>query len=118
MKIIESTRTFTPEEVYHLTKDPQIDKLSKHAGELLEITGIIVYEDQDADGEVRTVVSFELTEGAAIASNSATVMRSVHDILDIYKATGTDVPWPLSIVVIQDKSSKSGRTYYNIALAK
>ena len=37
MRIIESTRTFTPEEVYHLTKDPQIEKLSKHAGELLAV---------------------------------------------------------------------------------
>ena len=39
MTIIEKSRDFTPIEIYKLTKNPKIEKLSVHSGEVFEVVG-------------------------------------------------------------------------------
>lgn len=118
MTIIEKSRDFTPVEIYKLTKNPKIEKLSVHAGEVFEVVGYCLYEDTDAKtGTSREILSLELAEGDPIATNSDTVKKSFHDILDIYKQFGDgEVPYPINVAVISAIARSSGRTYYDIAL--
>lgn len=118
MTILETSRPFTPEELYSLTKNPKNTNLKEHDGETLEITGYCIYEDTNSKGETRTLLSFELAEGDAVTSNSETTRRSLGDILEIYHAAGIENPFPLTIEVYHDTATGSKRTFYDIILKK
>lgn len=116
MTILETSRDFTPTELYALTKNPKTTNLKDHNGELIEVTGYCLYEDVNTKGETRTILSLELTEGEAIATNSATALRSLHDILEIFKAGGNENPYPIPLIIYSDKAKGSGRTFYDLML--
>lgn len=122
MTIVNKSRNFSAPETYKLTKDARIEKLSDHEGELLTVTGFILYEDTKEvldDGKLIektvTILSLELEEGKPVATNSATAIRSFGDILEIYSDAGQENPYPLSLVVVSGKA-KSGRKYYDLSL--
>lgn len=117
MNIIATSRKFKPTELYHLTKDPAVEKLSKHVEETLEVTGYCVYEDVNSKtGEVQTLLAIELAEGEPVATNSPTVTRSFQDIIDIFAGSEIDQPFPFSIYVFSKTAVGSGRSYINIRL--
>lgn len=117
MTIIAKSRTFSPTEIFKLTKDGRIEKLNQHEGEVLNVTGYILYSDKDSSGNEREILSLELEEGNPIATNSPTAQRSFRDILAIYAESGIEDPFPLNGVCIISGKAKSGRTFYDIALA-
>lgn len=117
MNVIATSRKFTPTELYHLTKDPAVEKLSKHVEETLEVTGYCIYEDVNSKtGEVQTLLAIELSEGEPVATNSPTVRRSFQDILDIYAGAEIEQPFPFSIYIFSKTATGSGRPYINIRL--
>ena len=116
MKIIETSRDFSPVELYTLTKNPKSEKLREHVGEVLEVTGFCIYEDNNSDETSRTVLTLERTEGEPIGTNSDTARRSLKQILEIYAASGIDDPYPLPLVVYTAKSAKSGREFVDLML--
>lgn len=117
MTIIEKSRAFTPAEIFKLTKDGRIEKLNEHEGEVLTVTGYIIYTDKDSKGDEKTILSMETDDGAPIATNSPTAQRSFMDILEIYRESGEENPFPLAGVTIISGKAKSGRTFYDISLA-
>ena len=117
MTILETSRQFSTTDLYALTKDPLVEKLSDHTGEKLEVTGYCLFEDPDKKtGELMTLLSLELAEGAPVATNSPTVQRSFKDIIEIYRATGNENPYPFTVEVFSKKAIASGRPYLNIRL--
>lgn len=117
MTILETSRQFTPIELYKLTKDPLVEKLSDHLNETLKITGYCQFEDIDKkSGEMKTLLTFELSEGNPIATNSSTVIQSFADILSIYNGAGTENPFPFTVEVFSTESKTSRRPYLNIRL--
>lgn len=118
MTILETSRQFSTKELYALTKDPLVEKLSDHVGESLELTGYCLFEDPDKKtGELKTMLSLEIAEGVPIATNSPTVQQSFKDIIEIYRATGNENPYPFTVEVFTKKANSSGRPYLNIRLA-
>ena len=112
MNIIYKSREFTPREQYKMTRNADIEKLSEHNGEVICITGAILFEDEKEDGSVETILSLELDSGIIIATNSATVRRSFSAIDACYNHT-----YPIPDVIIKSgESKKGGRQYYDIAL--
>lgn len=117
MTILETSRQFTPEELYALTKNPKNEVLKAHDGESLEVSGYCIYEDTNTKGEVRTLMSLEITdEEFAITSNSETARRSLNDIMEIYRMSGIENPFPFMIEVYHDTARGSKRTFYDIKL--
>ncbi len=117
MTILETSRQFTPFELYKLTKDPLVGKLSDHPNEQLQISGFCFFEDADKKtGELKNMLTFELTEGDAIATNSATVQQSFKDIIAIFNGAGTDNPFPFTVEAFFTESKTSRRPYLNIRL--
>lgn len=117
MTILETSRQFATKELYALTKDPVVGKLREHSGQKLTVTGYCLFEDADKKtGELKTMLSLELKEGATIATNSPTVQNSFRDIIEIYRATGNDNPFPFSVEVFTKNANASGRPYLNIRL--
>ena len=67
-------------------------------------------------GELKTMLSLEIEERAPIATNSPTVQQSFKDIIEIYRATGNENPFPFTVEVFTKKANASGRPYLNIRL--
>ena len=117
MTILETSRHFSTKELYSRTKDPIVEKLSDHSGQKLTVTGYCLFEDPDKKtGELKTMLSLELEKGAPIATNSPTVQQSFKDIIEIYRATGKENPYPFTVEVFTKKANASGRPYLNIRL--
>ena len=112
MKIIRTSRTFTPEEIYKLTKSPSVKKLSDLKGCDIAVHGFVQYNDVDSKGNEQNVISFDLG-GEYYATNSATFIRGFLDLVDIY---GDAIAYPLN-VVIGTGTSKAGREYLKCDLA-
>ena len=112
MTIIEKSRDFTLMELYKLTQDPQNTVFKEHVGEVLEVTGYVLYTDDD-DKEILTL---ELAEGSAIGGNSPTIQRSFMKILALYYSLGQS-PFPMTITIYTAPSSKNkDRNFIDIRL--
>ena len=107
MKILfKSREDLTKQEIYKMTKNAEIEQMKNVTDrEMLEISAYIVFEDENADGEVNKIHSILTTDGRA---------KSLEDIAEIM----TDGDWnePFSIIKISGKT-KSGRDFINCALA-
>lgn len=112
MTILETSREFTVMELYKLTQDPMTETLKEHIGEVLEVTGYALREEDDE----KRVITFELAEGNPISSNSPTVQRSFAGIIALYASLNLN-PYPMSLAVYTAPSSKNkDRNFVDIRL--
>ena len=109
MKILYRSREkYTMKELYDLTKSPNIDKMSNHVDEVIDLQDYLVYDKEDAGAEQPVKVASVVTpEGEIMATNSKTFIEAFTDMLDMAVDAGEQVH---SIKVISGKS-RNGRTY-------
>lgn len=113
MTILEKSRDLSIMELYKLTQDPQTETLKDHIGEVIEVTGYVLREEED-----KKVLTLELAEGAPIASNSPTVQKSFAGILALYASVGAD-PYPMMLAIYTAPSSKNrDRNFVDIRLVE
>lgn len=109
MNIIRKSGNLTMQEMYKLTKSPEISKLSNIKGSELEIKSFIVYEDVNiTSGETTRVAGFESEQGELFATNSKTFVSDFLDICTMCEEA--DAPMP-SIVKVFPRKGKTGREY-------
>lgn len=108
MNILNMSGTLDVAQLYKLSKSPEIAKLSTVKGEEIEIANFLVYEDENADGDVTTVASFETVQGKLYATNSKTFVRDFRDILSMCVEAGAPMPTRIKVL---PKVGKSGREY-------
>ena len=107
MKILYRSREkYTMKELYDLTKSPNIDKMSNHVDDVIDLQDYLVYDKEDAEQSVK-VASIVTPEGEIMATNSKTFIEAFTDMLDMAADAGEQVH---SIKVISGKS-RNGRTY-------
>jgi len=111
MEIKRTSGDLSKMAIYEMTKSPDIGKLSAMEGQILEITDWILYEDVDSEGEAREIFSCRTREGEALASNSATVVRTFNDILDCFE------PEEIHKIKVISGQSRNGRTFYSVRYA-
>ena len=112
MTILEKSRDLTVMELYKLTQDPMTETLKDHIGEVIEVTGYVLREEEDE----KKVLTLELAEGAPIASNSPTVQKSFAGILALFASVGQN-PYPMSLAIYTAQSSKNkDRNFVDIRL--
>lgn len=113
MNILEKSREFSLMELYKLINDPHITQLKNHIGEVLEVTGFALREEDE-----KRILSLELAEGDVVASNSPTVQKSFAAILALYASVGQD-PFPMSLLVYTAPSTKNrDRNFVDILLVE
>ena len=108
MNILNMSGTLDVAHLYKLSKSPEIAKLATVKGEEIEIANFLVYEDENADGDVTTVASFETVQGELYATNSKTFVRDFRDILSMCVEAGAPMPTKIKVL---PKVGKSGREY-------
>lgn len=103
---MRSRETLTPVELYKLTKNATVQKLSSCENDVPFTVGDwVIYEDVSlGTGEVREILSLELG-GVNYATNSPTFIREFKDIVEVFGADS--MPELVKVTGV----SKAGRTY-------
>lgn len=109
MEIIKKSRDeLTMKQMYDLTKSPEIQRVSDNDGALLQVDAWVLYNDTDAIGNTREILSILDNEVGAIATNSATFIRDFMEITEMCLDCGVEVQH----VKISSATSKAGRKFY------
>lgn len=103
--------TLDKKTLYELTKSPKVGKMRNATGSVLEINAAIIYEDTNADGETRRILSIRTPEGELFATNSPTCVQEFEDLLDIF---GEE----LRCVEIVSMRARSGREFITCVYAE
>lgn len=106
MQVIKNSKEFTPAEIYELTLAPNGEKMTNHVGETLESETYCIYEDVNAEGEVRRVMAMK-SDGKVFATNSPTFIRDFEKICGLMESVGT-VPHH---VRVEQGTSRNGRKF-------
>lgn len=104
INIIEKSKEMKATEIYKLSKDPKIEKMSDNVGRTIEVDSWMIYSEKNAKGEEVTVLSIKDKDGTVLATNSNTFMEQFNDIKEI---CGGDV----DMIEIISGISKNNREY-------
>ena len=111
MKVIMQSGGLDERAVFNITHGKNLSKVSDNLGRVFDVSEYIVYADTDRQtGTERQVLAMVTEDGDILSSNSATVIRTFLDMVDVLKM-------PINGVEITSGQSKSGRTYYDLKLA-
>lgn len=100
MEIIKTANeNYTAKELYKFTKSTEIVKLRSYENQKLNVTGWVLYTDNDME-----ILSLQVNDNEYCATNSPTFIKNFLDIYDLAKEL------PLEILV-KTGTSKAGRQY-------
>lgn len=97
--------------IYFMTQASNTEKVSDHAGEIIEYTAYCLYEEENEKGDPVEVLALLQPDDIAIATNSATFIRSFFKMVDLFTEMGEADK--LGKIQILSDTSKSNRTYYD-----
>lgn len=104
MNIVYQSREMKPAERYEMTAGSGIRKLSDVEGRL-EIDALMIFEREQGDGEIRKILSILTPDKEIFATNSATFIQDVENIIACFDGK---IPDALNVV---KRTSKKGRTF-------
>lgn len=108
MNILYKLNVTSHKELYDLTKNPSIKKLTSIKGEVRRLACAVLYEDVKQDGEVQKILSFKCADtGDIFATNSPTFIRDFEDARDMLADFGEEI----HSVKIESGVSRAGRTF-------
>lgn len=110
MTIINRVNTLTKKEIYNMSKNPEIKKMSNIIGETINVVAHLEFIDETEKGEHK-VLTLLTDDGEVFATDSITFCKSFYEVLEIFIDDKTN-KYELQIGVI-DGNSKNGRTYIN-----
>ena len=105
MNIIAKSREMKKSEIFKMTKNPAIQKMSDNVGLKIEVDSWLVYSDLNSKNEEQTILSIADNEGNIYATNSATFRQQFFDIVDMLEGEMVDV------IEVVSGVSKNGRDY-------
>ena len=105
MTTIIYPETQSKKEIYDLTRNPAIKKMSDAVGKQIGISALYLREEVNADGEIKEVVSIRDMTGDVYATNSKTFVTSLQQIISI--------GFP-KIIEITNGTSRNGRKYIDV----
>lgn len=112
MNIIAMTEGLTAKEKYALSYNADIEKMSDHVGEIVDVDKFLMYEDEQGD-DVATILSFLTSEGKVYATNSPTFIRDFTRIAQLFAEDGEELPQ----IKIFGGTSKNDREFIACSVA-
>ena len=95
--------------LYDLTLSPKTQKMKDALGTVLDVAAWCVYEDEDKNGNPRTILALSTPEGETFATNSQTFREDFLAMVDMFGPDGVT-----SLEVISG-TSKAGREFITCA---
>lgn len=129
MKIINASKNdLSAKERYMLTMSPKTQKMSEQVGSIIPIAawcefldtkeekkdGVAVMENGVPKMVDETIFSIVTPDGETFATNSATLMKDFHAMLDCFKDSGEE----LKAIEIISGTSNKGREFITCAYAE
>lgn len=112
MKILQSYPDPLPKKLaYDLTLSPRCQKMTDAKNTVLDVAAWCVYEDEDRDGNPRTILSLRTVEGETYATNSSTFRDDYQAMVDLFGPDG------ITAIEVITGSSKAGREFITCAYA-
>lgn len=102
---------------YDMTMSPKAQKLSDCKGQRLDLAAYCIYLDERTDkqgmptGEAQEILSVMTLEGEIYATNSATCIRELNKMIELFGKDG------ITAVEILPGTSKAGREFITLAYA-
>lgn len=109
MEILYESRELKPAERYEMTAGAKIRKLSEIDGRL-EIDALLIFNREGVDGEIRKILSILTPDHEIFATNSATFIQDVENIISCFDGKIPDA------VNVMKRTSKKGRTFMGATL--
>ena len=110
MNIIMQSDGLTKKQIFNITNGAS-NKLSTYDGVVMTIVEYILYEDKNQQGQDQKLLAIVTEEGDIMTTNSATVIRSFESMIE----QGFELP--ITDVQIVSRTTKNGRTNYDIKFA-
>lgn len=107
MNIIFKSDKCTAKDLYDLTMNPEIQKMSSIVDDTIEIDVCALYEDTNSKGEIQRIFSCRTMDGEIFATNSPTFTSDYDRMRTMFAEFGEEVH---SIQVVGGVS-KSGRDF-------
>lgn len=104
INIIQKSRDFDKRETYKMTLAQDIEKVSDNVGEVVDVSGYLIFEDVKEDGETVKVCTVLDKDGRVFATNSETFIRNLQDIAGIFEGEEFSVKFASGV-------SKNGRSF-------
>ena len=105
MNIIEKSCEMKKSEIFRMTKDASIKKVSENIGLNVEVDKWLVYSENNSKGEEVTVLSIMGKDGEVYATNSPTFRNQFYDIVEML---GEEM---IDRIEIVSGTSKNGRDF-------
>lgn len=97
---------------YNMTNGAAVHRMREAKGQVLEISGIVIYEDTNTStGEISHVVSIRCVEGDTYATNSKSFVRDFEAMVEFL---GVD---NIKSIKVMELQSRNGRGYLRAELA-
>lgn len=108
MTIVKSSEGLSVKDIYHLTMNPNTQKMKDAKEQRIEISAWAVYEDVNRKtGEVQEILAVKTPEGETFATNSPTFMSDFLSMMELFTSMGEIVP----AIVVSSGTSKAGREF-------
>lgn len=108
MKIVNSSANLSVKDIYHLTMNPQTQKMKDVVGQRIELAAWAVYEDVNRKtGEVQNILAIKTPDGETFATNSPTFKTDFANMVELFESMGATVP----AIEVVSGTSNAGREY-------
>lgn len=107
MNIIFKSDKCTAKDLYDLTMNPEIQKMTSIKGDVIELDVYALYEDVNSNGEIKRIFSCRTKNGEIFATNSPTFTGDFDRMRTMFAEFDEEVH---SIQVVAG-ISRSGREY-------
>ena len=107
MKIIQTSKELTAQEIYFLTMSPTVQKMSDAENQIIEVAAWVVYEDLNSKDEMQSILSIKTPENEIFATNSATFREDFVKMNELFNSMGETV----SAIKVTSGKSKADRKF-------
>lgn len=113
MEIIAKSREMNAKDLYRMTRNAKIQKMSDAANSTIKVDAWVHYQDENSSGKVQDIISIaEKETGMVYATNSPTFVREFLAIVKILEEAGET----LDELEVISGTSKGGRTFITCGL--
>lgn len=107
MNIIYKSEKTTAKDLYDLTMNPEIQKMTSIKGDTIMIDVCALYEDVNSKGEIQKVFSVRTDNGEIFATNSPTFTADFDRMRTMFAEFGEEIHQ----ITIVPGTSRSGREF-------
>lgn len=107
MNVLKQSREdLSKKELYKITHSDSSAKMKDFNGTTLEVKDWVLYEEEDSNGELKTVLSLATPEGLIISTISPTFQKKFTEITDIFWGDEEVLE-----IIVKTAQTKNGREY-------